>query len=49
MVTRGVDQPLVALSVVGDETGDPADRFLILIGVPYSGMGTGRRTAAGPR
>ena len=34
---RGVDRPLVSLSVVDEETGAPVERFRALPGVPYSG------------
>ena len=37
LIKGGVDQPLVALSVVDEETGTPVERFRVLPGVPYSG------------
>jgi hypothetical protein len=37
LIASGVDQPLVSLSVLDEETGAPVERFLVVPGVPYSG------------
>src|SRR4051812_17004678 len=43
-IADGLDQPLVALSVLDEETSDPVERFLVIPGVPYSG--TDQRSVA---